>query len=401
MPNVMHFARVLRTVGLPIGPGRVLDALAAIDHIGLAHREDLYWALHATFVSHPRHRELFDQAFHVFWQNPELLEKMMAMVMPELRVPAREHNGDALNQRLTEALFPDRGQIPEVESEPQEATYRASLTWSDHERLMDMDFDSMNNDEIRQTLEVIKGMDLSVRPLMTRRYQAHNAGNNIDLRATIKASTRHPSVIPLMWRKRRTRPPVLVTLCDISGSMSQYSRMMLHFMHAITSARDRVHSFVFGTRLTNITRHLHQRDVDAALVRVSSVVNDWNGGTRMGQCLADFNRNWSRRVLGQGAIVLLISDGLDRDAGDGLALQMQRLSRSCRRLIWLNPLLRYDGFEPLTLGTQLMLPYVHDFRSIHNLNSMQDLATVLSRAQIDTLSDVVKWRARLPESRGK
>jgi uncharacterized protein with von Willebrand factor type A (vWA) domain len=170
-------------------------------------------------------------------------------------------------------------------------------------------------------------------------------------------------------------------LCDISGSMSRYSRMFLHFMHAITNDRDRVSTFVFGTRLTNITRHLRQKDVDVALAKVADAVEDWSGGTRIGLSLADFNINWSRRVLGQGAVVILISDGLDRDAGEGLPKEIERLHKSCRRLIWLNPLLRYEGFEPKSRGVRAMLPHVDDFRTVHNLNSLEDLAAALGHEQ--------------------
>ena len=167
-------------------------------------------------------------------------------------------------------------------------------------------------------------------------------------------------------------------LADISGSMDRYSRMLVHFMHAITNDRDRVHSFVFGTRLTNITRQLRYRDVDIALAKVGDLVEDWSGGTRIGHCLDDFNRNWSRRVLGQGAIVLLITDGLDRDAGEGLDAAMERLQKSCRRLIWLNPLMRYDGYAPSATGARAIVKHVDDFRTVHNLASLEDLGAALA-----------------------
>jgi uncharacterized protein with von Willebrand factor type A (vWA) domain len=182
------------------------------------------------------------------------------------------------------------------------------------------------------------------------------------------------AVVPLAWRQRRRRRPPLVVLCDISGSMDRYSRMLLFFLHAITNDRDRVHTLLFGTRLTNITRHLRRRDVDVAVARVAAAVSDWAGGTRIGACLAEFNRRWSRRLLGQGAIVLLISDGLDSDVGEGLSLEMERLSKSCRRLIWLNPLLRYDKFEARPAGIRAMLPYVDEFLPVHNLESLKQLA---------------------------
>jgi uncharacterized protein with von Willebrand factor type A (vWA) domain len=171
----------------------------------------------------------------------------------------------------------------------------------------------------------------------------------------------------------------LVVLCDISGSMDRYARMLLHFLHAITNDRHRVHALVFGTRLTNITRHLKHRDVDVALARVTEAVADWAGGTRIGASLTEFNRRWSRRLLGQNAVVLLISDGLDADAGAGLAFEMERLAKSCARLVWLNPLLRYSGFEARPAGIRAMLPHVDDFLPVHNLRSLTELAGVLAR----------------------
>jgi uncharacterized protein with von Willebrand factor type A (vWA) domain len=196
----------------------------------------------------------------------------------------------------------------------------------------------------------------------------------------LRAALRSGGLLELKRKSPRRRPPPLVVLCDISGSMSRYSRVFLHFMHSVTNDRDRVYTFVFGTRLTNITRFLRYRDVDVALDKVAEAVADWSGGTRIGQCVREFNRFWSRRVLGQGAIVLMITDGLDRDAGTGLAGEMDRLHRSCRKLIWLNPLLRYEGFEPRSLGMKAMLPYVDEFRPVHNLESLETLINVISAA---------------------
>lgn len=396
--NIMFFARILRAAGLPLGPGRVLDAMTAIQAVGLARRDDLYWTLHALFVTHPRQREIFDQAFHIFWRNPKLLEQMMWMLTPELKIPPSESSKNAVAQRLAEAFFPNRNKTPQPQAKEPEQDFRATLTWSDRERLMDMDFDSMNSDEMREAQRLIGAMNLAVKPLKVRRYQPSASGSIIDKRASMRAIVRQPDVMPLQKSRQRTRPPVLVTLCDISGSMSQYSRMILHFMHAVTGARDKVHSFVFGTRLTNISRHLRYRDVDIALDRVSDDVNDWNGGTRIGPCLEQFNRQWSRRVLSQGAVVLLISDGLDRDGGDGLAAQMRRLGHSCRRLIWLNPLLRYDAYEPRTMGARAILPWVDDLRSIHNLQSMSDLATALAAPDVESLATMQGWRSRLQQA---
>jgi uncharacterized protein with von Willebrand factor type A (vWA) domain len=195
-------------------------------------------------------------------------------------------------------------------------------------------------------------------------------------------------------KRRRERQPPLVIICDISGSMSRYSRMLLHFAHTVSNDRSRVYTFVFGTRLTNVTRLLQEKDVDMSLDKVSEAVHDWSGGTRIGRCLHEFNRDWSRRVLTQGAVVLLITDGLDRDAGSGLSQEMERLHKSCRQLLWLNPLLRYDQFKPKAIGMQAMLPHVDEFRSVHNLTSLTALTVLLSHPHPDRAEGTSQWLQR-------
>jgi len=377
LANLMHFARTLRAAGLPVGPGKVIDAVDAVRTVGITDRRDFYWTLHAVFVNRPDQRLIFDQAFHVFWRNPDLLKKMMALVLPEMRVPGDEDRGAEMARRLAEALHPGRdenaGEPEEVETE-----IDAVMTFSDREQLRSMDFEKMSLEELARAKAAIARLRLPVEDLPTRRFAPDRHGARADLRATLRAALRSGGLIELKRKSPRRRPPPLVVLCDISGSMSRYSRVFLHFMHTVTNDRDRVFTFVFGTRLTNITRYLRFRDVDLALERVGEAVADWSGGTRIGHSIAEFNRLWSRRLLGQGAIVLLITDGLDRDAGTGLGREMDRLHRSCRRLIWLNPLLRYEGFEPRSLGMRAMMPYVDEFRPVHNLESLEELIGVLS-----------------------
>jgi uncharacterized protein len=395
--NIVHFARTLRRAGLPIGPGRVLAAVDAVRAVGLERREDFYWALHAVFVNRRDQRALFDQAFHVFWRNPKLLERMMALMLPAVKAPANEEPGDEMSRRLAESLAerPGRGSADEEPPDP-EVIADASLTYSDRELLQKMDFEQMSSDEMRTAKAAMARLRLPLMEVPTRRFRADPAGARIDMRATLRRSMRGGAseMIDLRRRTRRLRHPPLVVLCDISGSMSRYSRMLLHFLHALTNDRDRVHVFLFGTRLTNITRYLRQRDVDLALDRVAEAVEDWSGGTRIGAAIRDFNRHWSRRVLGQGAVVLFISDGLDRDAGEGLAEEMERLHKSCRRLVWLNPLLRYEGFEPKSLGMRAILPHVDDFRTVHNLASLTQLATALRDEVGQRAEGVSGWRGR-------
>ncbi len=376
----MHFARVLRAAGLPVGPGRVLRGLQAVEDVGIGHREDFYWALHAVFVSRRDHRDLFDQAFHVFWRNPHILERMLSLVLPPSPVQdGQSQKKDEISRRIAEALQSGKSESPEPHEES-EVDFDTVMTWSSREVLQSMDFEKMSAAEIAAAKRAIAAMRLPIMQVQTRRFRPQIDGNRVDMRATLRTALRAGGdTIPLRFRRRQERHPPLVILCDISGSMSRYSRMLLHFMHAITNDRDRVHSFVFGTRLTNITRQLRYRDVDEALAKIGETVDDWSGGTRIGVCLREFNRDWSRRVLGQGAVVLLISDGLDRDAGAGLAFNMERLHKSCRRLIWLNPLLRYDGYEPKSKGAQAMVAHVDHVQTIHNLESLSQLTNSLSR----------------------
>ena len=392
--NLMHFARALRRAGLPIGPGRVLAAVEAVEAVGIESRDDLYWTLHAVFVNRRDQKELFDQAFHVFWRNPKLLERMMALLLPAVRRPEGETPEEPVSRRLAESLAAEVQAREEAEAEPPEPELiaDAAMTYSDREILQKMDFEEMSGDEMRAAKAVMARMRLPIMMLPTRRFCADPSGPRIDMRATLRNSLRGgASDIDLRRRRRRERHPPLVVLCDISGSMSRYSRMLLHFLHALTNDRDRVHTFLFGTRLTNITRQLRQRDVDIALARVAEAVEDWSGGTRIGASLREFNRRWSRRVLGQGALVIFISDGLDRDAGEGLAEEMERLHKSCRRLIWLNPLLRYEGFEPRSLGMRAILPHVDDFRTVHNLESLGQLAVALASASARREEGVSRW----------
>jgi uncharacterized protein with von Willebrand factor type A (vWA) domain len=370
--NVLHFARALRRAGVPVGPDRVLDALRALTLTGVSRRDDFYWTLAALFLNRREHFEVFDQAFGLFWRHRELLEQVRTG--PQEIEAATD--GDALpGQRVAEALGLMR-EAPMQEQAPADETGTAA---SHTEQLRQRDFDTMSSAELAEAKKLIAGLRLPIAEIPTRRLRPSAHGRLIDMRATLRSSLRgHMDVIPLARQSLRKRHPPLVVLCDISGSMSRYSRMFLHFMHAITNDRDRVYTFVFGTRLSNITRYLRHRDVDMALGDVARAVSDWSGGTRIGATISEFNLRWSRRVLGQNAVVLLISDGLDRDGGTGLQSSMERLRKSCRRLIWLNPLLRFDGFQPLATGVRIMRQHVDDFLPAHNVDSLARLAAALA-----------------------
>lgn len=377
--NIVHFARILRRAGLRVGPRQVLDAVEAVETAGIGAREEFYWTLRATLIKRHEEHEIFDQAFHVFWRNPKLLDKMMSLMLPEIETPPGADE-DEKSRRLAEALF---GETALSELEESEIEIDRSETFSGEEVLREKDFEKMSLAELAEAKAAIARLRLRMDEVRTRRTRPAANGPLIDMRGTLRATLRSGGVIPLKRRAPRRRPPPLVVLCDISGSMSAYARVFLHFLHALTNDRDRVHVFLFGTRLTHVTRELKHRDVDEALARVAARVEDWDGGTRIGETLRRFNVDWARRVLGQGATVLLVTDGLDRDAGEGVAPEIARLHRSARRLIWLNPLLRYARFEPKALGVKALLPHVDEFRPVHNIASLAALADALSNAHIE------------------
>jgi uncharacterized protein with von Willebrand factor type A (vWA) domain len=374
--NIVYFARALRAAGMPVGPGAVLDALQAVAVARIGSRDDFYWTLHSVFVKRHEHSLLFDQAFRIFFRSRGLIDKLIASMLPQ--APGREEQkAPAGAQRVQDALFSG---MNEKERE-QEVEVDARLTVSDREVLQTKDFAQMTAAEIARAKDAIARLALPLDLVRTRRLTPSRHGRMIDVRRTLRASMKAGgALIDLKYLGPRVKEPPIVALLDISGSMSQYTRLFLHFLHAITDARKRVTTFLFGTRLTNVTRSLRERDPDEALAACSAHVLDWSGGTRIATSLHAFNKHWARRVLGQGAVVLLITDGLERDGDDTLSFEMDRLHRSCRRLVWLNPLLRFEGFEARAKGVRAMLPHVDELRPIHNLDAMMDLVRALSGA---------------------
>jgi uncharacterized protein len=386
--NILYFARALRIAGIPVGPGAVLDALEAVRAAGIATREDFYWTLHAVFVKRHEHSVLFDQAFRIFFRKRAYLEKLIAMLMPQ--AAAREQQAPPpAAQRIHEALF--GGMSERLDRDASQVEANARFTVSDRELLQQKDFAQMNVAEVAAAKQAMQRLILPLDEVRTRRLTMRPHGHRIDLRRTLRASMKAGgAMIDLKYLGPRTRMPPLVALLDISGSMSQYTRLFLHFLHAVTDARKRVCTFLYGTRLTNVTRALKEKDPDAALAACSESVQDWSGGTRIATSLHAFNKHWARRVLTQGAVVLLITDGLERDPDERLAFEIDRLHRSCRRLIWLNPLLRFEGFEARARGVRTMLPHVDEFRPIHNLDSMAELVRSLA-ADAPRAVDPKQW----------
>ena len=370
--NVVGFARALRAAGLPVGPGSVIDAMNALQVIDIGNRADVYTTLEAIFVKRHEHVLIFRQAFELFFRAAEEWKHMLDSV------PLPDHakkKPPPASRRVQEAM----AQPAMREEMPQAQEQELRLSVSDQEILQKKDFAQMSAAEIVQVLRAIAKMNLPQAELVTRRHRPDPRGLRLDMRRTIRRSLRTSGeIIDIRKLGRIEKPAPIVALLDISGSMSEYTRLFLHFLHAITDHRKRVSVFLFGTRLTNVTRALRAKDPDEALANCSKAVEDWAGGTRIATSLHSFNKLWARRGLGQGAIVLLISDGREREADDKLAFEMDRLHRSCRRLIWLNPLLRYSGFEAKAQGIKMMLPHVDEFRPVHNLSSIEGLVEALS-----------------------
>jgi uncharacterized protein with von Willebrand factor type A (vWA) domain len=385
--NIIGFARALRAAGVPVGPGAAIDAVNAIQLVDIGNRADVFATLHAIFVKRHEHALIFAQAFDLFFRAADEWKQMLDSVpLPD---QVRKKPPPA-SRRVQEAF--SQSQVTET---PQAKAEEIRLSVSDKEILQKKDFAQMTAAEIAEVTRAIAGMKLPQAELRTRRYRPDARGLRLDMRRTLRGSLRTGGDIVDIFRLGRIEKPApIVALLDISGSMSEYTRLFLHFLHAITDARKRVSVFLFGTRLTNVTRSLRARDPDEALARCSSAVEDWAGGTRIATSLHTFNKLWGRRVLGQGAIVLLISDGLEREADTRLAFEMDRLHRSCRRLIWLNPLLRYGGFEPKAQGIKMMLPHVDEFRPVHNLKSIEGLIGALSSMQETRHRSLI--RTRLP-----
>lgn len=385
--NIAHFARALRVAGLPVGPGTVIDAIAAVEAAGIGSRDDFYWTLHAVFVRKHEQSVTFRTAFEIFWKRRHLMEKLLSILMPV--APASPGKPDPVSLRLQEAFFKQAESAP---VEKPEIEVDASLTVSDIEVLQKKDFAQMTAAEIAEANRRVASLVLPDDAVPTRRLAPDPRGPRIDLRRTLRRSIAEGgAMINLARRGPRRKHPPLVILCDISGSMSQYSRVILHFAHALMERRRHVHVFTFGTRLTNVTRMLRAKDPDEALAACTAAVDDWSGGTRIAPSLEAFNRLWSRRVLAGGAVVLLVTDGLERDGTADLARAADRLHRSCRRLVWLNPLLRFDGFEARAQGIRALLPHVDEFRTIHNVAAVAELVATLDARRADRSHDPRLW----------
>ena len=370
--NLVLFGRVLRGLGLDVNPGRMIDLVRALRRVQIEVRSDVYYASRSLLVHRREDIPLFDEAFEMFWRKP---------LAEWSRV---ESKGSGIRCTKTDPLVvpPSIGvSFSELLDEDVQGrtVVEGTKTYSAREELRKRDFSDLNDTEIEDVGQLIAELAWRLGDCLSRRYRpGGNAG--FDLRRSLRQSLRHGEVLEFARRERRTKPRPLVVVADISGSMERYTRLLLLFIYGLTHGlSERVEAFAFGTRLTRLSRYLRKRDVESALSGVSRAVTDWAGGTRIGDCLKRFNYDWARRVLGGGAVVLLISDGWDRGEPDVLATEMERLQRSCSRLVWLNPLLGSPEYEPLTQGIQAALPYVDDFLPVHNLESLEALGRHLEK----------------------
>jgi len=380
--NIVHFARVLRNAGMAIGPDRVLAALAAVEMVGVQRRDDVHAALSAVMLERHEQQTLFDVAFDTFWRDPKLLEQLMSLLQPKIGGRGEKQRAPRAN-RLAEALSAPSVPNPSNPADPtakEEFQFDTLFSFSDRERLQRADFEKMSTTEFELAKQLAEELPLPVQPVRRRRHQAAaNArrGGRLDLRATLQRMARQPHTLRPVYTLPREETPALVVLIDISGSMDRYSRLMLHYVHGLMRRALKVHTLTFGTRLTNITRCLKERDPDVALRLADEMVQDWKGGTRIASSLHEFNQLWARRLLGANAALLLVTDGLDRDEQGDLSAAAAQLHRLAHKVVWLNPLLRFEGFQAKASGVRSLLPHVDRFLPVHNLASLADLGDAL------------------------
>lgn len=389
--NILLFIRLLRAIGMNVGTASAVDAVEAAQLVGIGNKRFFFHALSSCLVKRPEDRHVFEQAFFLFWQAPKFQERMRDLLIPQIKTHTEsDDTEDPMLRRLEDALgSPD---VPPSFNEADQIEIDATATVSDREFLQDMDFRMMSTAEIKAAEEAIKSLRLVLPRKPSRRYHADAQGRLIDMRQSLKSAPGYFGAVLPQWRRLRAEDRPIVILLDISGSMENYTRLMLHFMHTLMRQHKHVNAFIFGTKLTNITRALRKRDVDEALDAVADAAEDWSGGTRIADSIGDFNRNWSRRVLAGSPLVLLVTDGLEKQHDEKLTFEIERLQKSCHRLIWLNPLLRFEEFSPKSLSIRRILAHVDAFLPIHSLNAMSGLVAGLAKIAQNRDGRIADWQ---------
>jgi uncharacterized protein len=373
--NLLVFARLLRRVGIDVHVGRLLDVAEALLHVDIGAREEVYHTCRTLLVHRHEDLVIFDRVFDAFWrdrQDNQGNERLLVSESPE----AGDEKPDAI---FSETGANAKSHLTVDDSSAGDSPSAGAVRiWSDVHRLAEKDFAEFTPEEVALGRAALESLAWNPGERRTRRW-VRGRGPRIDLRRALGQSLRTGGeVVKLPRRQRRSRPRGLVFLCDVSGSMERYSRMLLHFGYVIARRRHRVEAFLFSTKLTRITLQLRTRRLDDAMVAVSRAVPDWSGGTRIGDAIKELHQRWTRQVLHGGPVVLLVSDGWDRGDPSVLRGQIARLQRSCRRLIWLNPLIGTIDYAPMTRGLQAALPFVDDFLPARTLTNLADLARHLN-----------------------
>ena len=392
--RLTEFGRILWEVGINVGPGQMLDLAETLSYVDLTSKEEFYDTLKCCLLTKHEQEPVFNQMFEYYWfvrdkpdkkkddkKGAAKRQQRQLRLPPSERKRLAEHMNSAEQKKegATELRQNNKRRAQDDEQREDDMGNPQGTAYTAIEYLRKKDFENFTWEEVQEAKKLMAEMrwHLGMRP--TRRKAPAKKGSYPDMRRIVRRNLKYGAeLIELTWRKTKIKPRPLVIICDISGSMSLYSRLLLHFVHTISNGLMNVEAFVFGTRLTRITRQLKRRDVDDAVRDVSKSVQDWSGGTRIGDALHFFNHFWARRVLGRGAVVLIISDGWDRGESDVLSVEMDRLQHSCHRLIWLNPLLGSPDYRPLTIGMKTALPFIDNFLPVHNLDSLISLGNLLS-----------------------
>ena len=379
--SITTFGRLLRSGGLKVGTAEIINAIEAVELVGITQKEVFKWALQGTLITRHEDVPFFDWAFDIFWQDPGRTGKLAALLkqLAARKAQTYTHGDPTAQRRQPTGRSSAKGWGKSSDHDSGDGESPASA-YSADESLKQKKFEQFSEDDMRRAVEFLKQAKFNSGLRATRRYTPGHRQKRLDLQRTIrKNALQNRDFIKLAWKQRKMKPRPVVILSDISGSMERYSRILLHFMHTLSRQIKTLEAFTFGTRLTRITQQIRSGDIEVAMSRITADVKDWDGGTRIGASLETFNRFWARRTLGNGAIVILISDGWDTGDNSLLQSEMKRLQRSCHRLIWLNPNLGYDTFEPLTRGVLTLLPFTDEFLPVHNLQSLLDLSRVLAR----------------------
>ena len=380
---IASFGRFVRQAGCELGTGEIMNAVRATSYIDITNREDFKSALRATFITSHKFIPVFDQLFDLYWRNPDRLENVSDILrrlyesrLAQAELESMKQQAEQMKQRHLDSFKPrEEG---EGKQESEDKTFDL-FVYSPEEILREKRFDAYTEDELKEAKEFLNRWRWEFGEKRLRRLKPGRKRHRLNLRGTIRKNI-FPTqdFVELAWREQKWKPRPLIILCDISGSMETYTRILMHFIFTLHAINPRLEAFTFGTRLNRITHTLRHKDVDDTMDLLTVSIKDWSGGTRIGETLETFNLLWARRVLGGGAVVLVISDGWDTGNVEKLKNEIDRLHRSCHRLIWLNPNLGYDDFQPLTRGVQTLLPYTDIFLPIHNLNSLVDLGKVLA-----------------------